>query len=244
MYQDKPEWIAHQRQRWLRPDAERWLRPDAHRWMTPEAQRWLPPECKQAAARPEPVDLAALEAARERLLLLRDDVSSFRADLQFRQFFRSLKAGFRYNQPRWPRGTGRIGGRWSRGAGTGPGAETNTGPKRGGHHFVPREIFDDPALRLHPETRRVFEQGRTGPLNAGPHGWSKEHKPYNDAVKEAFERFLNANDISSDMMTPDQARQFLDEVKRSTDPRIRGLNMRIYIREIMFWFRRFPRGSD
>ena len=44
MFQDKPEWIAHQRKHWLRPDAECWLRPDAHRWMTPEAHRWLLPE--------------------------------------------------------------------------------------------------------------------------------------------------------------------------------------------------------
>jgi hypothetical protein len=77
MFQDKPEWIAHQRQHWLRPDGERWLRPDAHRWMTPEERKWLLPERKRAAAAPhaEPVDLAALERARENLLRLRDELS-------------------------------------------------------------------------------------------------------------------------------------------------------------------------
>lgn len=81
MFQDKPEWIAHQRQRWLRPDAERWLRPDAHRWMTPQAQRWLLPERKRAVAQPpsESIDWAALDAAREQLLRLRDELLSLRA---------------------------------------------------------------------------------------------------------------------------------------------------------------------
>ena len=102
MFQDKPEWIVHQRRRWLRPDAERWLRPDAQRWMTSEEQRWLPPERKQAVAQPpaEPIDLPAFERARETLLRLRDELLSLRAELKFRQFFRSLKAGYRPDQLR------------------------------------------------------------------------------------------------------------------------------------------------
>ncbi|MGE0037002.1 MAG: hypothetical protein AB7S93_15295 [Xanthobacteraceae bacterium] len=106
MFQDKPEWIAHQRQRWMRPDAERWLRLDAQRWMTPEERKWLLPERKQAAAQPhvEPVNLAAFERARENLLRLRDDLASLRTDLKFRQFLRSLKAGFREDQLRDDRG--------------------------------------------------------------------------------------------------------------------------------------------
>jgi hypothetical protein len=107
MFQDKPEWIAHQRKRWMRPDAERWLRPDAHRWMTPEEQKWLLPNNKRPAAAPpyaEPVDLAALKRAHENLLRLRDELASLRAKLKFRQFFLSLKAGFRQNQLRDDRG--------------------------------------------------------------------------------------------------------------------------------------------
>ena len=28
MFQDKPEWIAHQRKRWMRPDAHLWISPN------------------------------------------------------------------------------------------------------------------------------------------------------------------------------------------------------------------------
>ena len=84
----------------------------------------------------------------------------------------------------------------------------------------------------------------TGPLNAGTHRWSKEHDAYNDAVDEYFKRFLSKNGITPEEMTPDQARKLVDEIKQSRDPRIRGLNMRIYMREVMYWFRRLPRGNE
>ena len=74
----------------------------------------------------------------------------------------------------------------------------NSARTRGGHHFVPKEIFNDPALRLSHEARRVFEQSVTGPLSAGPHRWSKEHDIYNDAVKEYFNRFIKENGIQTD----------------------------------------------
>jgi len=73
------------------------------------------------------------------------------------------KAGFRQDQPRWPVGSGVDSGRWSGGAGTGsPGIGHSSGQAtRGGHHYVPRKIFDNEPLR--PETRKVFEQNVTGP---------------------------------------------------------------------------------
>ena len=154
------------------------------------------------------------------------------------------RAGFKPDQPRWPKGSGDDSGRWSGGAGTpSPGIDHNSGqPTRGGHHFIPREIFDSEPLR--PDTRRVFEQGVTGPLNAGRLQNSTEHSIYNSAVHEHYRRFLNENRITSEDMTPGQARRLVDEVKRSTDPRVRGLNMRIYMREIMYWLRRAPRGNE
>jgi len=219
--------------------------PDAHRWLTPEERKWLLPERKQAVTQLQPDDHGLdLAAEREWLHRTRGELASLKAELKFQQFLRSLKAGFRHDQPRVPAGNPE-GGRWTTGAGAAqPGVVNNSNLTRGGHHFVTRDIFDDPVLRLRPETRKVFEQGVTGPLNAGPHRWDREHKTYNQAVRELFNRFLDANRTTSEEMTPDHARRFLDEVKRSTDPRIRGLNIRIYMREVIFWMRRAPRGSD
>ncbi|WP_146604324.1 hypothetical protein [Rhodoplanes roseus] len=177
-----------------------------------------------------------------------------KSNLAFRQFQLDLvlffdaeqKAGFIEDQPRWPKGNGEISGRWSGGAGTGDsaaeGASVSPGSAPRGHHFVHRSLYEK--LSLRPDTRKVFETAVTGPLRAGPHGWSKEHYTYNRAVEESFERYLRDNRIRIEDMTPDEARKFIDATKRSTDPRIRAVNMRIYMREIMYWLRRVPRGNE
>jgi hypothetical protein len=52
----------------------------------------------------------------------------------FREFCQDLqKAGFRLDQPRWRKGSGRRSGRWSGGAG-GLAAEERERRKKGGHH--------------------------------------------------------------------------------------------------------------
>ena len=150
-------------------------------------------------------------------------------------------AGFRQDQPRWPKGSGDDSGRWSGGAGTAP-PQTGAAPPRGGHHFVPRAVFGKQPLR--PETQKVFEQGVTGPLKTGPHQNSHEHFIYNEAAAEHYNRFLRGNGIRSEDMTPDQARKFLEEVKRSGDPRIRNFNLNIFKREFLYLLRRFPRRSE
>ncbi|MTW15017.1 hypothetical protein GJ689_02225 [Rhodoplanes serenus] len=177
-----------------------------------------------------------------------------RSNLAFRKLQRDLvlyfdaeqKAGFKEDQPRWPKGNGEISGRWSGGAGTdasaAEGASGSPGSAPRGHHFVHRSLYEK--LSLRPDTRKVFETAVTGPLRAGPHGWSKEHYTYNRAVEESFERYLRDNRIRIEDMTPDEARKFIDATKRSTDPRIRAVNMRIYMREIMYWLRRVPRGNE
>ncbi|WP_245421755.1 hypothetical protein [Rhodoplanes serenus] len=156
------------------------------------------------------------------------------------------KAGFKEDQPRWPKGNGEISGRWSGGAGTdasaAEGASGSPGLAPRGHHFVHRSLYEK--LSLRPDTRKVFETAVTGPLRAGPHGWSKEHYTYNRAVEESFERYLRDNRIRIEDMTPDEARKFIEATKRSTDPRIRAVNMRIYMREIMYWLRRVPHGNE
>jgi len=249
-----PAWAEHQRKRWMRPDAHLWIRPDAYRFMAPGAPRYLGndavryfwPDSKnnQPAEADDSIDPRDLAAEREALVRLRSELAALKAELKFHRLLREGKAGFRQDQPRWPKESGEISGRWSGGAGTAPaGADPKpSGPAGGGHHFVPREIFDNEPLR--PETRRVFEQNVTGPLNAGPHRNSKEHGTYNDAVSEHYSRFLRENGIRPEDMTPDQARRLVEEVKRSSDPRVRGFNMRIYMREILYWLRRVPRGNE
>jgi len=141
-------------------------------------------------------------------------------------------------------GNGRISGRWSGSAGAAAlGVGHNSGrPTRGGHHFMPRKIFENEPMQ--PETRKVFEQGVTGPLHGGRHMNSKEHFVHTDAVYEHYRRFFRDNGTSSETMAPDQARKLLDEVKRSNDPRVRDLNLKIYRREIFFWVRRLGRGNE
>ncbi|MBI3705420.1 MAG: hypothetical protein HY244_16605 [Rhizobiales bacterium] len=154
------------------------------------------------------------------------------------------KAGFRRDQPRWPVGSGRAGGRWSGGAGgETPSTGSSTNPKSKGHHFVPGQLYNKEPLR--PETRKVFEDGTTGPLRGQTHGNSEAHYKYNQAVIEAFDRFKAENGIArSEDMTPEQAKKFLDEVRASRDPWIRGFNMRIFMQEFQFYLRRIPRRIE
>jgi hypothetical protein len=159
-----------------------------------------------------------------------------------RHAYVSEKAGFKPDQPRWPKDSGGLGGRWSGGAGTEePGTEPAS-PRPRGHHLVPGEIYRNESLR--PETRRVFEGETIGPLRAQSHNNSDGHVEYNKAVQEAFDRFKSENSIAqSEDMTPAQARKFVVEVRGSIDPRIRQFNMRIIMRELRFYIRR-GRGAE
>jgi hypothetical protein len=176
------------------------------------------------------------------------------------------KAGFRPDQPRWPAGSGRISGRWSGGAGTGgpvdpeperatptltdetpdgswkPGAQYAAGD---GHHHVPRRVFESKEYSFRPETRKVFEEAKTGPLtDPNSNRYDRMHRALNDAVKEALDRYLERHKISSSQMTPAQAQDFVQEIKSSTDPRIRRFYDRMLYREWRYWLRRVPRGID
>lgn len=154
------------------------------------------------------------------------------------------KAGFKEDQPRWPKGSGDDSGRWSGGAGTtAPSNEPSANPKSGGHHFVPGELYRNEPLK--PETRKVFEGAKTGPIPGQPHGYDEEHVAYNKAVREAFEKFKVDNGIArSEDMTPDQARNFVDEIRASSDSRIRGFNMKIFWRQFRFFMRGRGRGFE
>lgn len=155
----------------------------------------------------------------------------------------SEKAGFKPDQPRWPKGT-EDGGRWSGGTGAElPSTGRSTNPRSRRHHFVPGELYRNEQLR--PETRKVFEDSVTGPLRGQQHGNSYEHTKYNDGVQEGFDRFKSQNGIArSGDMTPEQAKRFVDEIRNSKDPRIRSFNMKIYMREFQFYLRRIPRRIE
>jgi hypothetical protein len=107
---------------------------------------------------------------------------------------------------------------------------------------VPQSIYRD--LPLRPETRDVFDQATTGPLRAERHGWSQAHDFYNQAVNDHLDRFMERNNIRPEHLTPDQARSFLQELKQSTDPRVRDFNLRIFRQEFQYWLRRGPRGRE
>ncbi|MGE4164542.1 MAG: hypothetical protein AB7E67_01000 [Xanthobacteraceae bacterium] len=147
------------------------------------------------------------------------------------------KAGFDPNQPRVPAGNS-DGGQWTD---TGV-ATTFSAAKAKGHHFVPRSLFEK--LPLSSEARRVFEGGSTGHLRSGPHQWSKEHRLYNEAVTEHFEKFLRQRNLRADSVTADHAKEFLNDVRQSRDPRIRDYNLRIFRQEFQYYLRRLPRRSE
>ena len=155
----------------------------------------------------------------------------------------SRKAGFRRDQPRWPKGT-EQGGMWSGGSGVGPqSSQSAAAPRSRGHHFIPGEIYRTEPFKA--ETRNVFEKAVTGPLHGQQHGNSKEHVAYTKAVQEAFEQFKARNGIlQSEDVTPDHAKKFINEIHNSSDPRIRNFNLKIYMREFRFYLRRIPRRIE
>lgn len=90
----------------------------------------------------------------------------------------------------------------------------------------------------------VFESSKTGPLQAEIHRWSKEHDIYSRTVGEKLEDFLRSNKIEPQQMTRAQAKEFTDQIKQSTDPRIRDFNLKIYRKEVLFWLRRIYRSPE
>ena len=185
-----------------------------------------------------------IERGRSRILdELKYELAALQVQLALvKHYYISQKAGFKPDQPRWPKGSGEDSGRWSGGAGN---QAPNAGPvipKPRGHHIVPGEIYRNEALQ--PETRRVFEGETIGPLRAQAHNNGDGHRDYNKAVQETFDRFKTEQGIArSEDMTPDQARRLIDEVRGSADPRIRNFNMRIIMRELRFFIRR-GRGGE
>jgi hypothetical protein len=111
-----------------------------------------------------------------------------------------------------------------------------------GHHYINQATFKK--YPLSDEARRVFEKATTGALSDPTSNRNDAmHRAYNDAIDEAFRQYMSKNGIQPENMTAEQANKFADEVKRSTEPRIRDLNKRIWMREIMRSLRLF-RGRE
>jgi hypothetical protein len=112
---------------------------------------------------------------------------------------------------------------------------------------VPRELFDNKDDPFRSETRKIFESTTTGPLldSRSNKGYDREHRIYNQAVDALFNDFKLRNGIRKNIeVSPDHADQFLSEVMNSADSRIRRMNMRYILREIMRRIPSFPRGND
>jgi len=226
-------WLARQRARWMRPNAHLCMRPDAHRFVQPDLQRRLRPDWKRCVQPGfEPVILSLLEG----------------------------KANFNPSQPRVPKGNP-DGGQWidegadegsavseSEGGGAGENAEVGAArrapgfSRAKGHHPVPRAVFRKRAFPE--ETKKVFEETSTGPLRAGPHRWSREHDIYNEAVDKLLDKFLGEKGLTSEATRPEHAREFIDVVRRSRDPRIREFNLNILRRELNYIMRFGPRRPE
>jgi len=102
--------------------------------------------------------LAAQEG--ERLQRRRAELAALRRDCELaaealREVCRELvKAGFRPDQPRWPKGSGRRSGRWSGGAGEGPQASPKPPPADSPPHYWGMGQGQGPPLDHAPEIPR------------------------------------------------------------------------------------------
>ena len=115
-----------------------------------------------------------------------------------------------------------------------------------GHHWVPRVVFRK--RNFSAETKTIFENWTSGrPLaDASVNSNTVEHMEYNEAVDKLLDAFLAKNNITEEQMTPAQAREFVEEVLGSAEPRIRGLKLKV-MREVERYIRVFgPRlgGGD
>jgi hypothetical protein len=62
--------------------------------------------------------------------------------------------------------------------------------------------------------------------------YDRDHRAYSQAIGDSLDKYLEKVGTPPELMTADQAREFLGRVFESPDPRIRNYNMGIQIREI------------
>jgi HK97 family phage portal protein len=167
-------------------------------------------------------------------------------------FAPSLK--FNPDQPRVAAGNS-DGGQWTSGGYAGAAADPDEGrvisdenpdeliigaqyaAEPHGHHVMPQALYNK--LNLSPETRRIFEDAKTGKLYAPGHVNDHAHRQYNAAVNEMLQKFLHDNNLKNKehLMTPSQARSFVQQILESRDRRVIGYNAKLMMRELLY---RYP----
>ena len=102
-------------------------------------------------------------------------------------------------------------------------------PRRGrGHTWMPEGVYNK--YKWKKETEDVFKNWTSGPL-ADPkiNKWSPEHAAYNDAADELLRNYLKNHNMDVDasedvtlQATPEQAKEIVNEVLTTREPRIRS----------------------
>ncbi|RXF74804.1 hypothetical protein [Hansschlegelia zhihuaiae] len=192
-------------------------------------------------------DLRDAKSSRRRgrlaLLRMRSEIAADRVRAAFRRL-EDQKAGFREDQPRWPKGSGETSGRWSGGVGVAV-SSGRTKPRPNGHHLVPRSVAASQEFNLSSQARQVFDQETTGMLYGASHRFSELHRQYNFAVSDALRDYLRERGISGSSMTSNDAEDFIRRIYGSSDPRIRNFNLYLYRQRLYRILRRFgPLGRE
>jgi hypothetical protein len=121
------------------------------------------------------------------------------------------------------------------------------------HHWYARHFY-----RRHPfsrETRKVFREATSGPLVqrlysrrqqkwlSHGYGYDAPHRRYDAAVDELVTEYMRNRGITARQMTPAQAHEVVELIKKSPDPRIRDFVK--MINTLHRFFRRFGgRGNE
>jgi hypothetical protein len=112
-----------------------------------------------------------------------------------------------------------------------------------GHHVVNKAAYQNRGLSE--EATKVFQNAKTGKLLEPQNNYfDAMHRQYNVAVSELLDKYLEKHSIEPSRMTGEQARGFVREVLRSTDPRIRDFNLRIFRGEIRAILKRRIGGRE
>jgi hypothetical protein len=121
-----------------------------------------------------------------------------------------------------------------------------------GHHWYARHFY-----RRYPfsrETRSVFRNATSGPLVSRlwsrrrnewlvhGRGYDRAHREYDRAVDELMTKYMRDRGITAPQMTPAQAYEVVELIKKSEDPRIRSFVRTILI--LRRFFRMYGRGNE